>query len=81
MQMKSLILQIKKLSQFVSLTELKVTTKHSDNLDIPNWVEGAGQRSSSRKLNRLRLATKLVMAAAHDKKQKPPSASRKSINR
>ncbi|KAL5254285.1 hypothetical protein ACHWQZ_G013910 [Mnemiopsis leidyi] len=52
-----------------------------DNLDIPNWVEGAGQRSSSRKLNRLRLATKLVMVAAHDKKQKPPSASKKSINR
>lgn len=52
-----------------------------DNLDIPTWVEGAGQRSSSRKLNRLRLATKLVMAAAHEKKHKPPSANRKSINR
>ena len=58
-----------------------LTHPSPDNLDIPTWVEGAALASSTRKLNRLKMATKMAMSMSHDKKQKPPSGKHKSLSR
>jgi len=49
-----------------------------DHLEIPAWVEGANQKSSTRKLNKLRHATKLTMSMLARERARTSSASKKT---
>lgn len=48
-----------------------------DHLDIPIWVEGANVKSSTRKLNKLRNATKLTMSMLARERARTSSATKK----
>lgn len=53
-----------------------------DHLEIPAWVEGANQKSSTRKLNKLRNATKLTMSMiAREKAMARSTSANKKVAR